>query len=69
VTQPAAVAEATTPLTAQVPPVAAQAPAPAQGWSNSALVGVFAALVALAFVAEKAIVRLFKARKRRDEEG
>lgn len=61
------VPEATTAITTQAgPSAAAQAPAPAQGWSNSALLGVFAALVAGAFLGEKALRRLFRAMKRRD---
>jgi hypothetical protein len=65
---PAAAPEATTALTSQASPSAAtQAPAPAQGWSNSALLGVFAALVAGAFLGEKALRRLFRRMKRRDE--
>jgi hypothetical protein len=67
-TQAAASPGATTALTGQLtPPPSAQAPAPAQGWSNSALLGVFAALVAAAFLGEKALRRLFRAMKRRDE--
>lgn len=62
------VPEATTALTTQAGPIAAaQAPAPAQGWSNSALLGVFAALVAAAFLGERLVRRLFRSMKRRDE--
>jgi hypothetical protein len=43
-----------------------QAPSTALGWSSSALFGAFVALIALVFVVEKVIRRLFRAARRQD---